>query len=129
EVRNDLGIAYRHLGRLEEATRQHEMAFDLAVDSGERHVQAAALNDLALTLNCRGCTDEASAVHRRALDLSTRFAHQYEQGRALLGLGDLASVTDPDGARRCWLRALAIFERMGVPERHEVRRRLGEGPS
>ncbi|MEV0153467.1 BTAD domain-containing putative transcriptional regulator [Micromonospora sp. NPDC050686] len=124
ENRNDLGIAYRHLGRLDDALRQHELALDLAVESGERHAQAAALNDLALTLVVAARRDEAVRHHRRALEVATRIAHPYEQGRALAGLAELTD--DPDEARRYRRRALAIFDRMGVPERFDLRRRLGE---
>ncbi|WP_308042578.1 BTAD domain-containing putative transcriptional regulator [Micromonospora sp. PLK6-60] len=127
ENRNDLGIAYRHLGRLDDALRQHQLALDLAVESGERHAQAAALNDLALTLVVAARRDEAARNHRRALELATRIAHPYEQGRALAGLAELTD--DPDEAHRYRRRALAIFDRMGVPERFELRRRLGEAPA
>ncbi|MFC0004255.1 AfsR/SARP family transcriptional regulator [Micromonospora siamensis] len=124
ENHNDLGIAYRNLGRLEDGVRQHELALELAIDSGERHAQAAALNDLAFTWVKLGQTADATRAHRRALESSTRIAHPYEQGRALAGIAELVAVADPAEARRYWQRALAIFERMGVPERSEVRRRL-----
>ena len=126
EARNDLGIAYRHLGRLDAARMQHELALDIAGDSGERHVQAAVLNDLAATLALAGRTDEAVAAHRRALELATRIAHPYEQGRALVALADYLGDDEREQARRYRQRALAIFERMGVPERQEVRRCLSE---
>ncbi|MGC4769780.1 tetratricopeptide repeat protein [Micromonospora sp. DT44] len=48
EVRLDLGVAYRGLGRLAEAQQEHEVARSLAVGSSERHVEAAALNELGL---------------------------------------------------------------------------------
>ncbi|MFG1949618.1 hypothetical protein [Micromonospora sp. NPDC048830] len=65
-------------------------------------------------------------MHRRALELATRVAHPYEQGRALAALADHLAGDDPDEARRYRRRALAIFERMGVPERFEMRIRLAE---
>lgn len=126
EARNDLGIAYRHLGRLDEARQQHELAHDLAVDSGERHVQAAVWNDLGITSALAGRADEAIAAHRRALDLATRIAHPYEQGRALVALAAHLRDDDPEQARRYRQRALAIFRRMGAPEREAVERVLTE---
>ncbi|WP_231934954.1 tetratricopeptide repeat protein [Micromonospora viridifaciens] len=126
EARNDLGIAYRHLGMLDSAQEQHKMALELAGDSGERHVQAAVWNDFGTTLAARGSIDEALAAHRRALELATRIAHPYEQGRALVALADHLGDDELEQARRYRHRALAIFERMGVPERHEVRRRLAD---
>ncbi len=126
EARNDLGIALRGLGRTAEAVLQHEIARKLAVDLGERHVEAAAVNDLALTLAGSGDVDRLIELHREALRVATRIAHPYEQGRALVGLAEHLSTTDLSEARRHWERALAIFRRMGVPERFEVERRLTE---
>ncbi|CCH21895.1 AfsR/SARP family transcriptional regulator [Micromonospora lupini] len=126
EVRLDLGIAYRGLGRLAEAKQEHELARTLAVGSGERHVEAAALNELGRTLRARGRDRAAAEMHREALRLATRIAHPHEQGRALAGLAEHFKAIDPAEARRHWERALAIFRRMGVPERLDVERRLAE---
>ncbi|MFI6065717.1 AfsR/SARP family transcriptional regulator [Micromonospora sp. NPDC051227] len=126
EVRNDLGIAYRGLGRLVEAQQEHELARKLSVGSGERHVEAAALNELGRTLLAQGRGGEAFEVHQEALRLATRIAHPHEQGRALAGLAEHFARIDPAEARRHWERALAIFRRMGVPERFEAERRLAE---
>lgn len=126
EVRNDLGIAYRGLGRLAEAQQQHEMARNLAIGSGERHVEAAALNELGRTLRAQGRDGEAVEMHEEALRLATRIAHPHEQGRALAGLAEHFAAVDPVEARRYWERALAIFRRMGVPERLDVERRLAQ---
>ncbi|MGW3856549.1 BTAD domain-containing putative transcriptional regulator [Micromonospora arida] len=126
EVRNDLGIAYRGLGRLVEAQQEHELARRLAIGSGERHVEAAALNELGRTLLAQGRGGEAYEVHQEALRLATRIAHPHEQGRALAGLAEHFVRVDPVESRRHWERALAIFRRMGVPERCEAERRLAE---
>ncbi len=126
EVRNDLGIAYRGLGRLVEAQQEHEMARDLAIGSGERHVEAAALNELGRTLLAQGRGGEAFEMHQDALRLATRIAHPHEQGRALAGLAEHFAHVDPVEARRHWERALAIFRRMGVPERFEAERCLAD---
>ncbi|WBB65815.1 BTAD domain-containing putative transcriptional regulator [Micromonospora sp. WMMD812] len=127
EVRNSLGAAYRALGRLEEAQREHETARGLASDSGERYVEAAALNELGRTLAVAGRADEAAEMYAAGLRIATRIAHPYEQGRALAGLAEHFARTDPAEARRHWERALAIFRRMGVPERFDVERRLADG--
>ncbi|MBM7491605.1 tetratricopeptide (TPR) repeat protein [Micromonospora luteifusca] len=126
EVRNDLGIAYRGLGRLVEAEQEHEVARKLSISSGERHVEAAALNELGRTLLAQGRGGEAFERHQEALRLAARISHPYEQGRALAGLAEHFVPLDPAEARRYWERALAIFRRMGVPERLEAERRLAE---
>ncbi|MFI7606823.1 AfsR/SARP family transcriptional regulator [Micromonospora sp. NPDC049366] len=124
EVRNDLGAAYRALGRLAEAEQEHELARTLAHESGERHVEAAALNELGRTLATRRRYDDSAGMYRAALRLATQIGHPYEQGRALAGLAEHHARTDPAEARRHWERALAIFQRIGAPERFEVSRRL-----
>ncbi|MFG3688974.1 BTAD domain-containing putative transcriptional regulator [Micromonospora sp. NPDC047740] len=129
EVLSDLAGTYRQLGRYDEAMRGHQAAIESAANSGERHVQAEARNELAMTLRAMGRLEESAAMYREALGIATRIAHPYEQGRALNGLAEHLVTVDPAEARRFWRRALAIFERMGVPERHEIRRRLAEGAS
>ncbi|MFF0722537.1 BTAD domain-containing putative transcriptional regulator [Micromonospora sp. NPDC003816] len=126
EARNEMGIVLRCLGRIEEAVDQHETARRLAIESGERHVHAAALNDLALTLAESGAAERSIGLHHEALQVATRIGHPYEQGRALMGLADQLWADDPVAARRHAERALAIFRRMGVPERFEVERRLAD---
>lgn len=126
ELANDLGTSYRHLQRLTEAMESHRTALAIADTVGELHVRAAALNELALTLIVGGRASEALGRHRKALALATRIGHPYEQGRALDGIASCLVDTDPAEARRHWERALAIFRRIGVPERFEVERRILE---
>jgi len=124
EMINELGVAYRRLGRLDEAVWQHQAALGVVTVCGERHVESAALNDLGLTLAVAGRGTEAVEMHERALALATRISHPYEQGRALAGIAACCVPDDPAEARRHWERALAIFKRMGVPERREVEQQL-----
>ncbi|MET8305692.1 BTAD domain-containing putative transcriptional regulator [Micromonospora sp. NPDC005173] len=126
EARNTLGVAYRGLNELDLAQWQHKAAFELAADSGERHAQCAALNDLGSTLLAMGDAASASDALRQGLQLAGRISNPYEQGRALAGLADHFAHVDLAEARRHWERALAIFRRMGVPERFDAERRLAE---
>ncbi|SBT53190.1 AfsR/SARP family transcriptional regulator [Micromonospora narathiwatensis] len=126
EALSDLAGTYRQLGRYDEAMRSHHAAIEAAANSGERHVQAEARNELAMTLRTVGRHEEAAATYREALNIATRIAYPYAQGRALNGLAEHRIAVEPAEARRYWQRALAIFERMGVPERHEVRQRLAD---
>lgn len=129
EVRADLGAALRGLGQLREARHEHETALELARDYGERHAECVALNELGRTLEAEGGAESALRAHQQALKLATRIDHRFEQGRALAGIAELVAATHSDEARRHWLRSLAIFERMGVPERFEVQRRLDQFPT
>lgn len=124
EVTNELGLAYRQLGRLDDAERQHRAALARACGSGERDVEAMAMNDLGLTLAATGDLAGAMVANQQALECATKISHPYQQGRALTAIGDHLAATDPDAARRYWERALAVFRKMGVPERLEVERRL-----
>ncbi|ODB75681.1 transcriptional regulator [Micromonospora chalcea] len=129
ETISDLAGTYRQLGRYEEALRHHEAAIEAAAASGEQQVQAEARNELAVTLRAVGRGGEAAAVLEEALAIATRIAHPYEQARALSGLAEHLVDEQPVEARRYRQRALAIFERMGAPERHELRRQLAAMPS
>ncbi|WP_433283996.1 AfsR/SARP family transcriptional regulator [Micromonospora sp. CA-244673] len=126
ETLSHLAGTYRQLGRLGDALRHHHAAIETAANSGERHVQAEARNELAVTLRAVGRQEESAAMFRQALDIATRIAHPYEQGRALSGLAEHLADTDPEEARRYRQRALVVFERMGVPEQHEIRQLLAE---
>ncbi|MEU8365818.1 AfsR/SARP family transcriptional regulator [Micromonospora tulbaghiae] len=129
ETLSDLAGTYRQLGRYEDALRHHEAAIEAAAASGERHVQAQARNELAVTLGVTGRADEAVLVFEEALAIATRIGHPYEQARALDGLAGHLAGKQPTEARRYRQRALAIFERMGAPERHDLRRQLAEPSS
>ncbi|MEU0152310.1 AfsR/SARP family transcriptional regulator [Micromonospora fulviviridis] len=129
EILSDLAGTYRQLGRHDEALRHHDAAIEAAANSGERHVQAEARNELAVTLRAVGRQEESAAMFRQALDIATRIAHPYEQARALSGLAEHLADTEPEEARRYRQRALAIFERMEVPEQYEIRRLLVEAVS
>ncbi|MFF0656772.1 tetratricopeptide repeat protein [Micromonospora tulbaghiae] len=129
ETLSDLAGTYRQLGRYEDALRHHEAAIEAAAASGERHVQAQARNELAVTLGATGRADEAVVVFEEALAIATRIGYPYEQARALDGLAGHLAEKQPTEARRYRQRALAIFERMGAPERHDLRRQLAEPSS
>ncbi|GAB3966238.1 BTAD domain-containing putative transcriptional regulator [Plantactinospora veratri] len=120
---DNLGTAYRELGRLDEARQRYELALATATRRGESLSQAAALNGIGLTLAALGMPTKALDYHREALTLATRASYPYEQGRALAAMAGL-ETQDPAEARRHWERALAIFRKMGVPERFEVERKL-----
>ncbi|WP_234361972.1 BTAD domain-containing putative transcriptional regulator [Plantactinospora sp. BB1] len=121
---DNLGTAYRELGRLDEARECDELALATAIRRGESLGQAAALNGIGLTLAALGSPAKALEHHREALALATRASHPYEQGRALAAMAGHLETQSPAEARRHWERALAIFRKMGVPERFEVEREL-----
>jgi DNA-binding SARP family transcriptional activator/tetratricopeptide (TPR) repeat protein len=126
ESLNDLGCAHRSLGHLAEAERLHRLAREEATAIGHVSIDNLALNDLGLTLARAGRRSEALDTYEQALALATRTGNPYEQGRALAGIADCRVADEPTEARRHWERALVLFRRMNVPERHEVERHLAE---
>jgi tetratricopeptide (TPR) repeat protein len=123
---NDLGCAHQRLGHLAEAERLHRLALSESAALGHRSIDVATLNDLGVTLALAGQSDEAIETHEQALALATKIANPYEQGRALAGIAACRVRDAPAEARRHWERALVLFRRMNVPERHEVEQRLAE---
>jgi tetratricopeptide (TPR) repeat protein len=124
ESLNDLGCAHRSLGHFAEAERLHRLARKEATDLGHVSIDIVAVNDLGLTLALAGRPAEALQAHEQALAHATRTANPYEQGRALAAIAACRAAEEPAEARRHWERALVLFRRMNVPERHDVARRL-----
>jgi hypothetical protein len=58
--------------------------------------------------------------------LALEIRNRFEEARALAGLAELTAGSDRDEAVRLWREALAIFEELGVPERHAVAARLDQ---
>lgn len=70
---------------------------------------------------------EALQAYRSALARARRAAAPAEQARALRRIGDILTLTrGPAAARRHWLRALELFEQVGLPEAEELRKLLRE---
>ena len=126
ESTNDLANAHRQLGHLAEAERLHLAALRRSTAVGQRSMDVATMNDLGVTLVEAGRSGEAVAMHEQALALATSLGNPYEQGRALAGIAACRVHDDPGEARRHWERALVLFRRIKVPERHEVERHLAE---
>jgi DNA-binding SARP family transcriptional activator/tetratricopeptide (TPR) repeat protein len=124
ESTNDLANAHRELGHLAEAERLHRAALRRSTAVGQRSMDVATMNDLGQTLVRAGRSGEAVDMHEQALALATSLGNPYEQGRALAGIAACRVDDDPAEARRHWERALVLFRRIEVPERHEVERHL-----
>ena len=124
ECRNELGRVALAQGRHAESVEHHLAALELMREYGDAPAVMAASNDLAATLLAMGDTAGARELREHALALARQTTYPYEQGRSLAGLADCVVDEDPQAARRYWQQALDIFTRAGVPERHEVERRL-----
>jgi DNA-binding SARP family transcriptional activator/Tfp pilus assembly protein PilF len=111
-------LAQEDTGRALEEIRR---AVALATRGDNRQLRAVALNALGRALLVNGQSQEARHSHEHALT-SARDLNRYEEARALDGI---ATTYHCDGesahARHFWLRALAIYTDLEVPEADEVR--------
>ena len=97
ESHNNLGIALRELGKLDEAIVCHRRALEL------RPGFAEAQNNLGNALKDQGILDDAIACYRRALELRPDYAATHcNLGNALKNQGNL------DEAIACFRRALEL---------------------
>jgi tetratricopeptide (TPR) repeat protein len=126
ETLRDIGMAYRMLGRLDDAADYHGQALTVMRDIGDRPGESTIYNEFGETLRTAGSLTSALGMHRRALELATKIRHRYNQARALDGIAACLRDTDPDTARRHWLRALELYEELGAPDRNEVEYHLSD---
>ena len=81
---NNIGLAYRGLGKLDEAAQHFQQAARLKRDYAEAH------SNLAAVLQAQGKLDEAAAAYRRALNYAPGHPNaQYGLGVVLKELGQL----------------------------------------
>ena len=65
----------------------------------------------------------AREAHERSLRIARTAGQPYSVARALAGIAGCLGADDPE-RERLLTEALEMFERMGVPERFEVRERM-----
>ncbi|MGA5303368.1 BTAD domain-containing putative transcriptional regulator [Nucisporomicrobium flavum] len=126
EATNLLGRVELARGRPDRAVERHLAALEICRDRGWLPRLARYSNDLGLAMRAVDDVMGAVELHRQALATARRVNHPLEEGRALSGLAACLVDQDREAARRHWRQALEIFERIGVPERFEIRQRLGE---
>lgn len=126
EVLNEFGVLEREAGRPGEAARLHREALIAINKSGDRVGACASRNLLARAIAEQGDRPSALDLFRRVLQDAQKINNRYEQARALDGMARCLRSTDVSAARAYWTQALALFDQVDVPERHEVRRLLTE---
>jgi tetratricopeptide (TPR) repeat protein len=101
-------------------------ALTLFRDLGYRHGLASALNNLG-ELSCQtSAPQEARDRHGQALAIAREIGSPLEQARALAGIGMSLLPGRPAEATGQLREALAIFQRIGVPEARRVQDTLDE---
>ncbi len=122
---NELGLMER-ADSPEKAAALHREALVTMIDAGDRAGQCGTRNMLAQAIAEQGDRPSALDLFRRVLQDAQKINHRYEQARALDGMARCLRSTDVSAARAYWTQALALFDQVDVPERHEVRRLLTE---
>lgn len=126
ETLNELGVVCRKVGRVDAAAAHHRQALAMMRERGYRQGECVVYNDFARTLWESRDVVGALELYRRALEGATKLHHKYNESRALDGIAACLRDTDPESARRHWVRALQLYRELDVPERHEVERHLAE---
>ncbi|HEV7707092.1 MAG TPA: BTAD domain-containing putative transcriptional regulator [Asanoa sp.] len=111
-VLNNLAVLDRLRGRHDSALDHHLRALTAAQDGGERIYECVIRNSYAVTLRLAADPEAARSQHRQALAMALEMRIPVEEGRALLGLAQLATGDTAADQRN---QALQIFTRLGVP--------------
>jgi hypothetical protein len=115
EARIAIGDAHLLAGRAADALTEHRRALGIAVDIGERRLEAEALNGVGRALR-PDRPAEAAGVHRRALLIARELGEPDRVAQALDGLAAAsAALGDDVTAARHRRDALAGFQALGVP--------------
>jgi nucleoside phosphorylase/tetratricopeptide (TPR) repeat protein len=119
---NNIGFTHQRLGDYGEATKWLNEALKIASDLGDRNSEAVTLNNLSYTFGPAGSISEGLEYAWRGLETARMIGSLYEEGRALDAMAKCEALqADMEAANRHWEAALLIFEKIGVPEAHEVR--------
>ncbi|NEY35944.1 tetratricopeptide repeat protein, partial [Streptomyces sp. PRKS01-65] len=116
-AQNNLGLALRQAGRVEEAIDAHIRARDLFQAVGDRHGEAAAWNNLGSALAQAGRAKKAINAHTRARDLHQAVGDRHREAGAWNNLGSaLAQAGRVKKAINAHTRARDLFQTVG--DRH-----------
>ena len=91
---NNLGIAQREVGRMEEAIDAQTRARNLYQAIGDRHGKAMAWNNLGLALRVAGRVEQAIDAHTRARDLFQATGDRHGEAVAWSSLGNALQLAD-----------------------------------
>jgi eukaryotic-like serine/threonine-protein kinase len=109
-----LGIAYKNLGKLDEALNHFQQSLAIKRQINERRGQAASLNEIAAIHHIQGRTDEALKSYQQSLEIRRDIGDRRGLGLTLINLGamhiDRGRYGDALGAFK---EALQIYRDVG----------------
>ena len=109
-----LGIAYKNLGKLDEAASHFQQSLAIKRQIDDRRGQAASLNEIAAIHHVQGRSDEALKSYQQSLEIRRKLGDRRGLGLTLINLGamqiDRARYGDALGAFK---EALQIYRDVG----------------
>jgi tetratricopeptide (TPR) repeat protein/predicted Ser/Thr protein kinase len=109
-----LGIAYRLLGRPDDALQNYQQSLAIKRQIGDKRGAAASLGEIAATEESQGKLEDAQRDYRRALELEQEIGDKTGQGVTLSGLGWLQhNLGHYDEALKTTKQSLQIFQETG----------------
>jgi tetratricopeptide (TPR) repeat protein len=132
-VYNTLGVVQHLAGHRQNATASLTRALTLCAAIPDRTGQIEALNNLGKLAWDWPEAGDAFSHHQQALLLARDIGYALEEGRALEGMGRCLIRDSYAGNGRAYLHeALEVYNRLGLPDAHDVRASLaalGDGCS
>jgi tetratricopeptide (TPR) repeat protein/transcriptional regulator with XRE-family HTH domain len=123
---DELGLLHQLTGDYAAAAASSAAAIELFRDLGGRSGLAKALNSLGELSLRTSAADEAARHFGQALAISRELGTPSEEARALEGIGRSLLGRDPAEAATRLRQALAIYQRIGVPDAQRVVDTLGQ---
>jgi tetratricopeptide (TPR) repeat protein len=87
DVLGGLGLAYRHLGQVEQAVVYHQKALEIAREIGDRQMEGNALGNLGTAYYSLGQVEQAVEYYQQALEIHREIGDRRNEGSALSNLG------------------------------------------
>ncbi|NLT54277.1 MAG: tetratricopeptide repeat protein [Actinomycetales bacterium] len=123
----DLGVVRRLAGDFTDSEATLRIALDLYRERGDQGGEIETLNELGILYRMRGELPLATSCHQKAMNLSQMVDLTWDKAHSLAGLGrcSLAVGNTEDAVIRLQ-EALALFQRMSLPETHELELEIAE---
>ncbi|HEX6343807.1 ATP-binding protein [Umezawaea sp.] len=120
-----LGSALAACGDHAAALPRYAEALEITAELSQPTLRTEVLNRLGRARCATGDHPGARDAHHDALALARERGDRLEEANALHGLGRVARATDRlDTARRHWLRALDLYDALGVADADRLRGEL-----
>jgi tetratricopeptide (TPR) repeat protein len=123
---DELGLVQQATGDYQAAAASVAAAAELFRDLGNRPGMAKAHNSLGELATRTSAPGQARSEHGQALAIARELGVAHEEARALEGIGRSFLPGEPAEAAAHLRDALAIYQRLGVPEAQSIRDTLGE---